>query len=419
MNALLERKPQPLYKPEFIIPAFAWSNKAKRGMEKMDLRSLGFVVGQGGGERGFNAVGDVLTQTTDGRPLNELWTLFQQSLEIQNAARQKIIDFLTFTVSNVIEDVPQAGGTINFEEASEYGEPVGVRTTLSYFQMAYDFKWWDVGARFTWMYLAEATAQQVESVHNAILEADNRNIFGKVMKTIFNATNLTATIKGQNYTVFKFYNNDGTVPPPYKSNTFLSTHTHYRGSGAATIDSGDVEQMQTDLNEHGYTKGLGYQLILMVNKVQGDAIRTWRLNVVNANAAVAKYDFIPSTSQPVFILEATQQVAGPRPPGQIAGLDVIGSYGDFLVVQDDYIPAGYLFGFATGGENNLANPVGFRQHANASLQGLRLVKGRTPDYPLIDSFYNRGFGTGIRQRGAGSVMQIVASATYTPPALYA
>jgi hypothetical protein len=50
---------------------------------------------------------------------------------------------------------------------------------------------------------------------------------------------------------------------------------------------------------------------------------------------------------------------------------------------------------------------------------LRLVKGRTPDYPLIDSFYNRGFGTGIRHRGAGVVMQITASGTYTIPAAYA
>jgi hypothetical protein len=52
------------------------------------------------------------------------------------------------------------------------------------------------------------------------------------------------------------------------------------------------------------------------------------------------------------------------------------------------------------------------------MQGLRLVKGANPDYPLIDSFYNRGFGTGVRQRGGAAVMQITASGTYTPPTSY-
>ena len=93
-------------------------------------------------------------------------------------------------------------------------------------------------------------------------------------------------------------------------------------------------------------------------------------------------------------------------------------YGNVLIVQEDLIPAGYVVLAATGGPDNLQNPVGLREHANASLRGLRLVKGPVADYPLIDSFYNRGFGTGIRQRGGAAVMQITTSATYTPPASY-
>jgi hypothetical protein len=41
-----------------------------------------------------------------------------------------------------------------------------------------------------------------------------------------------------------------------------------------------------------------------------------------------------------------------------------------------------------------------------------------PDYPLIDSFYQRGFGTGVRQRGGGVVMQIKASGVYDIPTPY-
>ena len=105
-------------------------------------------------------------------------------------------------------------------------------------------------------------------------------------------------------------------------------------------------------------------------------------------------------------------------PGTVNGLTVVGRYGSWLIVEEDYIPVGYMVGFATGGELNATNPVGIREHQNASLRGLRLVKGREPDYPLIDSFYNRGFGTGVRHRGAGVVMQVTAAGAYTIPAAY-
>ncbi len=74
---------------------------------------------------------------------------------------------------------------------------------------------------------------------------------------------------------------------------------------------------------------------------------------------------------------------------------------------------------STGGQANLNNPVGVREHSNVSLRGLRLVEGPNPDYPLIDSFYNRGFGTGVRHRGGSVIMQVTATAAYVPPAAYA
>lgn len=414
MTATMTR-PRPY---DLTIPARALSMVPKKGTRLVDLRALGILPGIGGGERGFNAVGDVLTRTADGVDLNSLWREFQQTLDLQNASRQRIIDFLTFTVTENVSRVAQAGGGVDFEKASEYGEPVGVRTKVSYFNMAYDFDWYDIAARFTWMFLAESTAEQTESIHSAVLEADNRNIFNKVMRTVFNNVNLTATIDGQPYNVYKFYNADGTVPPAYKSTTFAGTHQHYNTTGAATLDSGDVEAMEDHLTHHGYTQGLGYRLVLMVNKAQGDVIRTWRFNVANNNGAVAKYDFIPARGREDLLFLTQTQVLGTQPAPTIAGLDVLGSYGSFLVVQEDYVPAGYMAAFATGGEASLTNPVGIREHNNAALRGLRLVKGRDNDYPLIDSFYLRGFGSGIRQRGGGVVMQVTVSGTYTPPTLY-
>lgn len=360
-------------------------------------------------DNGTNTQGDVLTQTVDGRPLNDMWTEFQRSIGLWNSARSALVQALTFPVTNPIEEVPQISGA-EFEEASEFGEPKGIRGG-DYFQMGYDFKWYDLAIRYTWQYLAEATAAQVESLNNLALEADNRLVFSKVLKAIFSGnTNRTANIRGQAVNVYGFYNNDGTVPPQWKNNTFSGTHNHYITSGAATVDSGDLDDMEAHVAEHGYGAQNGSTLILLVNRAQLAVIRTFRV------ATGDSYDYVPVAQSIPFLATGVQ---GGSVPTSVNGLPVAGQYGKWLIIEEDYIPSGYMLGFATGGDNQATNPVGLRQHANASLQGLRLVKGRDNDYPLIDSFYNRGFGTGIRHRGAGIVMQVTASASYSVPTDYA
>jgi hypothetical protein len=406
-------------RPTLILPPAVRQQVANNGAKLVQLQKLAVYFGLAGGERGYNSTGDLLTRTSDGFDLNELWDLLIEVVNINNESRQTLVDFLTFPVTSPIERVPQAGTAVDFEIATEYGEPKGARVKLNYFNMAYDLEWYDIGIRYTWRFLATAPAAQIRAIANQVVEADNRNIFTKVMRTVFNPTNLSATIEGQAYTVYKFYNNDTTVPPAYKSNTFLSTHTHYFESGATTVDSGDVEQLLGAITEHGYLSSQGYRLVLLVNKQEGNQIRKFRLGQTNNNAAVANYDFIPSVSQPDFLLSATQQIVGVRPTGVLDGLEVIGSYADALIIQDDYIPAGYMVAFATGGRANLTNPVGFREHENSAIRGLQLVRGPVPDYPLIDSYYQRVFGTGIRQRGAGAVMEIANGGSYTTPTAYA
>lgn len=364
--------------------------------------------------RGYNTEGDVLTQTIDGRDLNEIWDEFQQVVLAWNAGRDALVSALTFDVNQPIEEVPQAV-LEDFEEASEFGEPVGIRG-IEYFSMGYDFKWYDVAIRYTWKYLAEATAAQVASTVNMVLEADNRLIFNKVLKAIFNNVNRTANIRNQNFTVYPFYNADGTVPPQYAMNTFTGSETHYLASGAATVDSGDLDAMETKLVNKGYGRRQGATMVLLVHRQEMAVIRTFRV------ATGSSYDFIAGNGGAPWLLPtSTGGVVFPQGgaiPAQVQGLPVSGAYGPWLIVENDYIPAGYMVGIATGGEMQATNPVGVRQHQNPGLRGLRLVKGRQPDYPLIDSFYNRGFGTGVRHRGAGVVMKITAGA-YTIPTAYA
>jgi len=404
-------------KDRLLIPALALSNSPKRGMELVNFGELGILPILAGSDRGYHASGDILTETSDGRDLNTLWDEFQQTITMHNEERQRLIDLLSFSVTQPIEWVPQAGEGEEFEEASEFGEPRGVRPRVSEFAIGYDFRWYDIAARFTWRFLADATARQVEATNNMVLEADNRLVFRKVMEAIFDNRNRNASIRGQAVNVYPFYNADGTVPPPYKNTTFDGTENHYMVSGGTEIDPGDLEDLARNITEHGYGDSPGPTLMLLAHEEQIDAMRPWRRGDV-INGVTSNHDFIPVAEDLTTILQPLEQVQGGLPPNSFRGVPVAGRYGKFLVVQENYVPAGYLVAIVADGPDSVNNPVGIREHANAALRGLRLIKGRQDDYPLIDSFYGRAFGTGVRHRGAGAIMQIKDVGTYEIPEGY-
>lgn len=357
-----------------------------------------------GADEGYNTEGDLLRRTADGYDLNELWGEFNATLEILNRRRNTLMQILTFPVTQMIERVPQIG-SFDFDEASEFGEPTGGRVEIGIFSLGYDFRDYDKATRYTWKFLRDAPAAHIEAIHNAMIEADNRLLFRKVMEAIFDNRNRKAEIEGNNYTVYSLYNNDGTVPPPYKSTTFPSTHTHYKVSGNVLIDSGDVEAQYEMIREHGYGREQGTTFVLFGNRAETEEIRKFRRGVANNNAVVANYDFIPSSAQPALVIPNAEGLLGELPPDSFQGLPVLGSYAGILIVEEDYIPAGYTLMIGSGGEGNLQNPVGIREHANPAYRGLRLMPGNQQGYPLQDAFYARAFGTGIRQRGGASVMQ--------------
>lgn len=369
--------------------------------------------------QGFHTNADILTKLADGTDLNALWLAYQQVTTEWNATRAGIVSFLTYSVTDPVETIPVVSQDANFEKASEFGVPKSARPLPTYWQMGFKFDWFDLAVRFTWQFLANASQTQVDAIQNMAMEADSRMVTTEVLRTLFDNTNRDVSINKNAYKVYSFYNNDGTVPPPYKNNTFASTHTHYRGSNAATIDPQDLEQQIQDLEEHGYTIQNGYTLATLVNRAEMNVIRTFKAGP--ADATHGTYDFIPSAvANQTLILpqNAVTLPAGTTPPSSFNGQTVMGSYGPLLIIQEDYIPLHYVVSFATGGPENLQNPIGIRQMPQAELQGMRLVKGPNPDYPLIDSYYIRGFGTGVRHRGAASITQIVASVTYTPPTAF-
>lgn len=359
--------------------------------------------------RGYNGMADILKTTADGQDLNEIWAEFQQTIAVRNQRRSALASLFTFRTTLASELVPQSLGGDDFEEASEYGKPTALRPTADTVKVGYPHKWYDKATRFTWQFLARASSAQVQSVHAAALEADNKLIFDKVMRRVFNPT----TWQNEDGTsVYGFWNGvDGQPPANQWGETFAANYTHYRTSGAATIASADVDELVSVVESQGYgLRENGDRIIVLANPQEADVIASW------TRTGGAKYDAIPATDAPAFITAET--IEGERAPGEFNGLVVKVAYGDAWVVEDRGIPAGYIVALAAGGPDSERNPLGFREEVQPGLQGL-IQQGGTPDYPLIDSTYVRGFGVGTRRRGAGAVMQITANAVYATPAKYA
>jgi len=363
-----------------------------------------------GAEQGFNERADVV-RAADGTDLNDFWNEVQQTIRIRNQDRTGIIDALTYRVNGISEEV-SVPSEVDFEEASEYGQPVGIRGGATRLFRGYDFKFYDLAVRYTWMFIAEADIQQLQQHHNLALEADIKLTFRKVMQRLFNPLNGNGfTDKNEPITVFGAYNADGEVPPKYKQTTFAGSHNHYVTNGNAAIRPQDLDTLATLTEEHGYTLQNGYRTVLWVNKQEADIIKGFR----TTNGA--KFDFVPNPNTyggAVWVPNNGTYVGGPT--GTVKG--EIGTYGPFHVVEEGYIPAGYVASIVTGGQNNFGNPIGIREHSNPAYRGLKVIPGQRSDYPLLDSFYRKGLGTGMRHRGAVAVMQVSAGATYTVPAAY-
>jgi hypothetical protein len=278
--------------------------------------------------------------------------------------------------------------------------------------MGFSLKYYDLGIRYTFRFLGRAPASQIRALNNSALEADQRLQFKEVLTRVFRNTNEAATLEasGTAVTVFPFYNGDITAlpvaPPTWKSYSHATSHTHYLVSATAAVDSGDLDEMYDHIHHHGYTQGSN--VILLVNRAQAKDIRTF--TVAGGDA----YDFIPKAGS-TFL----GTIVGSM-PGNDTGLDVypgfIGGYGPISIVEEDYVPAAYMFMFASGGDRADRNPVGIREHENEALRGLKLIP-QFERYPLREAFYHHALGSGVRHPGSGVVMQVKASGSYEIPTL--
>lgn len=376
------------------------------------------IWGGEGNRSGIMVEGDILTHTPDGVEINELWREFVRANTVYNEHKQGFVGILSYAVLSDIELVPQIGD-FSFEVATEQGIPRGQNTNISYYQLAYAYQDYDLRLGYTWKFLRDSPAEQIEAIHTKAIQADQALVFRKTMEALFDNRTRETIINSMTYDVHPLANGDGWVPPEYKNVTFDGTHNHYLTSGAASIDSGDFEDSVNHLTEHGYGWDTGTQIICFANRAQINAIRKWRFGQTSANGVLANYDFIPAQGQPALLVPNAEGMLGGQAPSTWNGLRVTGAYMDVMIIEEPLMPPGYLLFLSTGGVNQDENIVGIREHSSPAWRGLKLMPGNQQRYPLIDGYYVHGFGTGIRRRTGAVIMQITANASYQIPVQYA
>lgn len=384
-----------------------WAGLFKEFGSAMEIyRHTGLTYPVSGGAKGYNETADIPFHTVDGYDLSDLYDEFNETIRILNSQRNPLIDRLTFEVTRPVERIQQLAGD-EFEEADEYGQPKRVRLG-PFWDLGFDLKYFDLGISYTYRFLGEATAAQVRALNNQALEADGRLIFKTVLERVFRNVIDTADLRGGTaVNVHPFYNGSFAVAPPgWKTYAHTTSHDHYLVSGGATVDAGDLNAMEAHIHHHGYTQGA--TLILLANRQEINTIATF------TRAGGARWDFIPKAG-----ISFLGSMVGGQPTNP-SGLSVYpgfqGQYGNINIIEEDYVPAGYMVLFASGGLRADRNPIGLRQHDNESLRGLKLIP-RHMHYPLVDSFYHHPLGAGVRHPGAGVIMQVKASGNYEIPAL--
>lgn len=333
--------------------------------------------------------------TADGQPLSEIWQELLTRTAVWNRYAESITGLLSYPVYRA-QDRLAVWELPEFEQGTEYDTPNKVQ--VGYVYRGFPLRPYDLGFGFTRMFLDDARGDEILAVQGEVENAYWNLQRKTVLRAVFNDTNATT----EGVSIKRLFNNDGEVPPRYRSFTHDGTHTHYLASGGASVTTGNLDTLETHLLHHGHGEN-GENLVLHTNRAELPTIRGFA-------------DFVPasSSSRPTIVdgVVVGQTASAPA----TAGIQVDGYYGRFAVVENNDIPAGYLLAQATGGTFASQNPVGIRFHENPSARGLRLNAGSFGDQPIVGSVYDTYVGAGVRHRSAAVVMQITAGG-YTVPTI--
>ena len=284
------------------------------------------------------------------------------------------------------QDVYGTGSSGEMVEVDEFGRSETQKSAPGS-TVAYPLRLYQYGAGWTRKWLQVATpadmAQKQLDAEKAHLKAIRRDI----KRAIFGSANYTFNdflINGVALGVKRFLNADSAgIPDAPDGSTFTaSTHTHYDAN--ATLTAAFVTAEITDLIEHGH----GAHVMIAINYADASA---WAA-LTGFVAAVPNYVQVPAYN--VTIPTGRTDLGN-----QYNRL--LGYFGAAEVWIKPWAIANYFFAWDAG---SAQKPLGFRQRAATTLQGL-VLPAELDEYPFNAEYYECEYGISVKTRTNGVVAQ--------------
>ena len=238
----------------------------------------------------------------------------------------------------------------------------------------------ELGFAFSKRAIEDSTANELRETQAEALRADQRLLAKRFMYRCLS--------RGTGSQSIGFWDGNMSAagvraPPNWKGNTFTLGHNHYTATSATTPTLADFSAIKRQIREHGYSGPVS----CFMNLAEVEACE----NLAGWTTAM--------TTNPI-----TTEVAE-------KGFEVVKQFQGLTLIQDDWIPAGYLLAL-----EGRIKPVTMREPINQRARGLKLWEGPFVNYPLAESYYTHRFDMGVVHRGAGAVRYLAnnwATPTFT------
>ncbi len=282
-------------------------------------------------------------------------------------------------------------------EVDEYGEAlpkkqsVGINASVPLKRFTQKLGW-------TQKYFEIATPAEMATQYLAARKGYLLEIQRQIKKALFNNVSFTWTDKlynGVSLTCLPLINADSSVLPDSPAGVTFDGATHDHYDGEASLTATFVDNMVSDVTEHGNTKGLK----IFVSLTDAAAV-----------TALTGYTALPDSETQTLL---TQLVTGRT--SDISDLEnrMIGFWkGGIGIYVKPFMIASYLMCVATQmPEKTLL----YRQRPQASLQGWR-VAAPYAEYPLVSEFAEVECGFNVFNRTMAAILY-TGNATYAVPTI--
>ena len=302
-----------------------------------------------------------------------LYKEFQQGVQIYNEVEWGLMS--QFIRNTTKESVRVWQRNMEFVTAAEgYMEDW---QKLRAMEVPVNLREFELGYAFTKKAIQDSNAQELRETQAEALRADQRLL---AKRFFFRTLTPGAGAISIGYWDANMAGATVRAPPAWKGNTFDQAHNHYDFSGSADIALSDLSSIKREIREHGYAGPL--YLFMNLEEVEScENLAGWT-----------------SAMTPNSIIETVAT----------KGFEMIKQFQGLTIIQDDWIPAGYLMAI-----EGRVKPITMREPLSPKGRGLKLWEGPYSAYPLQEAYYSHRFDMAVVHRGAGAV-RFLAAAWATP-----